>query len=393
MNSSIIDHSLLLPNLKILRWEQKSGNMYFEVQTARRPMGCQVCATKCTTVYDRRKIQIKDERIRNFHVVLRIWKKRYWCEQCKKPRTEPVDGVLPRRRTTQRYRAWIKTLCSQFSNLEDVRKQAKCSRDFVYRAYYEQLELETRKRRNPWPRAIGIDEHAFRRSKKYGGTEFAVMVVNHNRRRVIEVVEGKTTAALENSLAYIPGRENTEVVTLDMCDPFRKFARTFFPQADIVADKFHVLRLLNTPLNKMRKEITGDRRTLTIRTDLLRNRKNMDYSRRREVDRFLSYHPKLEELYYWKEQLHTLYRTRGYERASEAYLFMLDEMARSKAPEIITLRKTLLKWKVEILNYFKKRYTNGRVEGFNNVAKTIKKRAYGFKSFENYRLRVLNACF
>ena len=220
-----------------------------------------------------------------------------------------------------------------------------------------------------------------------------VMVADHNRKRVTEVVDGKTSAALEHQLHYIPGRENVEVVTLDMCDPFRKFARSFFPQADIVADKFHVLRLLNNPLNKTRKEITGDRRTLRIRRDLLRSRKNLDYFRKLELDRFLSYHSKLYELYHWKERLHSFYRIRGYDRAKEAFLSMVDEMASSPTAEIKRFRKTLLKWKNEILNYFKKRFTNARVEGFNNVAKTIKKRAYGFKSFENYRLRVLNACY
>ncbi|MBT3526362.1 MAG: ISL3 family transposase, partial [Bdellovibrionales bacterium] len=55
------------------------------------------------------------------------------------------------------------------------------------------------------------------------------------------------------------------------------------------------------------------------------------------------------------------------------------------------LRKTLMKWRKEILNYFKTRITNARTEGYNNVAKSIIKRSYGFRNFNNYRLRVLNA--
>ena len=111
------------------------------------------------------------------------------------------------------------------------------------------------------------------------------------------------------------------------------------------------------------------------------------------MDQFLMIHPKLAEIYRWKERLHGFYRTRGYKRAKRALHGMLDAMARSQYKEIHKLRKTLLKWRVEILNYFKTRLTNAPVEGFNNVAKTIKKRAYGFKRFENYRLRVLNIGF
>jgi len=60
--------------------------------------------------------------------------------------------------------------------------------------------------------------------------------------------------------------------------------------------------------------------------------------------------------------------------------------------EIQTLRKTLMKWGEPILAYFFTGLTNGRTEGYNNLAKLIQRRAFGYKSFENYRLRLLNAC-
>ncbi len=61
-------------------------------------------------------------------------------------------------------------------------------------------------------------------------------------------------------------------------------------------------------------------------------------------------------------------------------------------PELQTLRRTLMRWRQEILEYFRTGLTNGRTEGFNNKAKLVKKRAYGYRSFRNYRLRLLNAC-
>ena len=393
MNSSRFERTFVLPHLEIVDIVKKKGIWRFFLKTQRRPMVCLRCASICKKIYDQRNIKLRDEKIRNFHVILHVQKKRYWCKSCKRPQTETLDGVLPGKRTTQRYKRWIMKLCESYSCLEDVRREAKCSKDFVYKAYYEQLDLESRKRRNPWPKVIGIDEHSFKRRRGYGGTEFASMIVDHKNKKVIEVVEGKTTAALDHSLAYIPGASNVEVATLDMCDSFRGFVKKHFPNAQIVADKFHVLRLLNHSINRVRKEITGDRRTLRVRRLLMRSRKNLSYEDKRELDCFLSYHPRLEELYEWKERLHSFYRVRGYFRAKEAFLFMLDEMSRSRSPEIIRLRKTLQKWNVEILNYFRHRYTNARVEGFNNVAKTIKKRGYGFRSFKNYRLRVLNACF
>jgi len=73
-------------------------------------------------------------------------------------------------------------------------------------------------------------------------------------------------------------------------------------------------------------------------------------------------------------------------------ILLTDHLTASPLPELLTLRRTLMRWRKEILEYFATGLTNGRTEGFNNKAKLVKKRAYGYRSFRNYRLRLLNAC-
>ena len=124
---------------------------------------------------------------------------------------------------------------------------------------------------------------------------------------------------------------------------------------------------------------------------LLRNGFKLEYFERKALWMWLDHHSKLKEVYFYKEALHQLYRTKGIKRAKRALENLIKEMAYSTLPEIKTLRNTLRKWKNEILNYFENRITNARTEGFNNVAKLYQKRAFGYKSFENYRLRLLNA--
>ena len=79
-------------------------------------------------------------------------------------------------------------------------------------------------------------------------------------------------------------------------------------------------------------------------------------------------------------------------RARNVLTAFTDGLAAAQLPELQTLRRTLMRWRNEVLNYFRFRVTNGRTEGFNNKAKLVKRRAYGYKSFHNYRLRLLNAC-
>jgi transposase len=175
-----------------------------------------------------------------------------------------------------------------------------------------------------------------------------------------------------------------------MCDPFKKFVREFFPNAKITADKFHVLRLTNPIINKARTEITGDKRSNPIRKLLLRNRHTLEYFEKSALDQWLEKYPKMKEIYWYKESLYQLYRTKGFEKASTALTNLTDRMALSKLQEIKKLRRTLMKWRTEILHYFKSGLTNARVEGYNRLAKGEQYSSFGVRSFINYRLRLLN---
>lgn len=354
---------------------------------------CPKCAQPSKVIYDRRWATIKDEPIRGKGIFLKIRKRRFYCKPCNKPFTEPIPGIAKSARTTRRFKQSLLWACENFSDMKKVRKAYRCSNNMLYKSRYEELHRKDRERKTQvWPKTIGLDEHAWKRSKRYGGTQYVTMVVDHGNRKLAELVEGKSVSELKASLEHIAGRERVQHVTLDLADPYASFTKEFFPNAKLVADKFHVLRLLTPVINRYRKEVTGDKRSLPIRRLLLCNGSKLDKFVRLQLQWWLEDHKVLKEVYLAKESLHRIYRIKGHRRASRALTKLTDELAKSEVPELKTLRKTLMKWRDPILNYHRTRLTNARVEGYNNVAKTIKKRAYGIKSFKNYRLLLRNAC-
>jgi transposase len=384
------DNFILLPDLKLTnRWNpDRYRNHYKAIKTSDFEV-CPKCARPSKSVHDRRWVKITDHPIRGSGIFLEILKRRFRCPNCKKVFTEPIPGVRKGFRTSDRFRRGIKWACDNFSDLKKVTKAYKCSSGLVYKIFYEQLDLYARARQYPWPSTIGIDEHTFRRGKY--GTEFASVLVDYNNNRIFELAEGKTAVGLQMQLSHIPGRENVKNVIVDLCDPFKKFAREHFPNAEVHADKFHVLRLLTPALNMRRKEITGDHRTNPVRKLLLRNAHSLKYFERHALNIWLDHHPIVKEVYFYKEALHRFYRTKGFEKASRVLTKLTDHMATSQLNEIKTLRKTLMKWRNEILAYFKTGLTNGKTEGYNRLAKLYQYRAFGYRSFKNYRLRLLNA--
>lgn len=395
MPESKLSQFLILPKLKLLKTTHvnRLSSITYLCETTSSEAPCPHCGLINQRVHDYRSVTIKDAPLWGRKRFLKIKKKRFRCMGCKKVYTESIEGIEKRARLTERFHRHLLYVATHFANLKSVRGHLKVGNKTLYEKHYKQLELKEREVKNdPWPKTIGIDEHSFIRNKEYGYREFATIIVDYNNQRVKELVPGRISGQLQMSLAHIKGRQNVKNVCMDLSSTYRSFAKEFFPQARIIADKFHVLRLLNPALNRRRKAIAGDARKAKIGRLLLKRSDRLDYFTRKHIWEWLNRHPELKEVYTAKEALHRLYRCKGYKRAKQSLVNLLDVMAKSQVKEIKTLRKTLMKWKDEILNYFKTKLTNARTEGYNNVCKQLQKRAYGYKNFNNYRLKVLYAC-
>lgn len=252
---------LALPELEFTKESnQHKNSLRLHCRKTSKMEVCPKCATKSTTLYDKRSVSIKDQPIRDKAVYLKIEKRRFYCKSCKKPFTEPIQGIIKGRRSTVRFRKHVLWCATNFSDLKRVQLKCKCSSWMVYTAYYEHAELETRKLQNPWGKTIGIDEHSFIRNKKYGHKEFASVFVDYNSSRIREVVYGRYGRDYwdDPNLLKVPGRENVKNVIIDFSPSMRSFARDFFPNAKIIADKFHLVRLANHAVNLKRLEVMND---------------------------------------------------------------------------------------------------------------------------------------
>lgn len=99
-------------------------------------------------------------------------------------------------------------------------------------------------------------------------------------------------------MKHIEGRENVKIVVMDLSRGYRALVQQLFPNAEVVADKFHVLKLLTPSLMKAGRQIYG------LKKLILKNRHKLDYFQKSDLDRYLEKHPHLNELYRWKEKLH-----------------------------------------------------------------------------------------
>ena len=321
MLESQINKFLSLPELKITKKRNKDHLIIeFEAHKTSSFEVCPKCASKASKIYDHVYVSIKDTPIRDKTVYLKIKKRRFQCSNCKSIFREPIQGIIKGYKTTRRFRSHIRWCASNFTDLRRVKDKCRCSSWLVYKAYYEQIELEVRKLNYPWPKTIGIDEHSFVRNTKTHFKEFATVFVDYNNNRVREVALGRSIKDLESSRVMdIKGRENVKNVVIDMSSTFKKFTRNNFPNATITVDKFHVIKLFNYALNLirvdvMRHPIFKKSKTSPIRRLYLRNRSRLNFSQRSIVNHINSLFGELEEIYRFKEAMISLYNTRGFKR-------------------------------------------------------------------------------
>lgn len=395
--SPFVSHFLLLPELEFCS-SNRLSHWGYQIKAFKRRAEveyCPKCATPSVTTYDSRMVTLKDHPLRDKLVVLRVKKRRYLCHVCKRPFTEPIPGVRKGDRCTERYRRGLRWAAENFSDLKKVQRYFRCSSSAMYRHVYRHLELRRRRQLNyPWPKDIGIDEHSFRRHPVFGHTQFSTIFVDHSNTRVYELVATKRSSELFDQLKDRPGAENVQNITMDLSEGYRSLSLALFPNAKITADKFHVLSLLVPAINRRRKEAVGNVWKNPIGKLLLKSRDQLTFAEKSDVERFLRPHQELAALYHFKEKLHCLYRCRGLSRATQSLENICQQLHQHQhIPELRTLLRTLHRWKKEILNYFLTRLTNARTEGFNNTAKLVKRRAYGYKNHEHYRLRLLDTCF
>jgi transposase len=131
---------------------------------------------------------------------------------------------------------------------------------------------------------------------------------------------------------------------------------------------------------------------------LLRTRGDrLEPKQRQRLDRLFAEHPALQGLYELKERLWALLRLKNQGKAQcrrhiQELLGLIETLRTSGFEAAGTLAKALSEWTEEIVRMWRFTRNNGITEGFHRKMKLIQRRAYGFRSFENYRLRVIAQC-
>lgn len=319
---------------------------------------------------------------------------KYCCRGCGRYFNTRLTGIRPRKRSSEPCRLEITKLHHHGWTQKSLSDQLHLGSATVERWYQEHFVQKNKEFKGAHcPRVIGIDEHFFTRKQGYATT-----VADLTRNKVFDVVLGRSELSLRPFCKSLIGKERVRVVVMDLSETYRSIAKKHFANALIVADRFHVIRLVNQQFVKTWGELDeSGRRHRGLISLMRRHPERMREDQRVNLMKYLEQVPGLKALYmFWQDLLRLLRMSRLNQRECRAiipeYLWMIEELKGIKFKHLQALGYTLDSWKEEIARMFRFTKTNGITEGLHNKMEMISRRAFGFRNFENYRLRVRVLC-
>ena len=252
--------------------------------------------------------------------------------------------------------------------------------------------------------ALGLDETLFCRGGRFAQRAWSTSIVDVARGQLLDMVPGRTADGPARWLLRRPASwlEQIRWAVLDLSGPYRAAYDTAVPDAAQVADPFHVVRLANTALDEVRRRVQNQ--TLGHRghahDPLYRARKllvsaseNITDNGRTKLRGLLDAgdpHGEVRDAWHAKETLRSIYDIPDTEvGAATVNQLAQDLQDPGLPPEINRLGRTISNWRHQIANWHAARVTNAATEAANNLIKRVKRVAFGFTNFNNYRIRAL----
>ena len=375
---------LNLEDVIITNVENVLDQLHIYIELPRKKHICPCCGAETDCVHDYRMQVIKDIPLAR-DTFLHLRKRRYRCS-CGK-RFFEKNTFRPRYyRVTSRLFAEIIFAFKKVVSAKEIgcRFNVSAVTAMRYFNYFNQKLTEL-------PEVISLDEF----KGNSGGQKYNSIIVDPKGKVVLDILPNRFECDLVKYFAQFPNKTMVKYFVCDMNPHFRQVAKICFPQATIVADKYHVIRQVYWAMEKVRKN-EQNRLPKQHRIYFKKSRnllmKRIEKLTPEEMDRLalmFEIAPRLADAYRIKNEFLTVIRSKSSQEGKQKLVDWLFSVEVMDLPEFHDCTKAYHNWFQEIINSMDVPWTNGYIEGCNNKTKVLKRVCYGMRNFNNFRKRIL----
>lgn len=385
-----------IPGLKdvlVKSVEQADEVVRIYVEVERRVHRCPQCNTRTSRVHDYRIQRIHHLKWfeRTTHLIYR--RRRYTC-QCGKRFSEKNTIVKRYQRTSIEWNQAVVIRAIKGKTFKETSEIYGTSATTIVRRF-DQISKNEIHKVEQLPPVIAIDE--YKGDTKEG--KYQLIIANGETRQPIDILPNRSKATIKHYLKKFGSQ--VKIVIMDMSYSFKAAVQGALGRPVIVADRFHFCRYVYWALDSVRRRVQQtfhayDRKKCKrMRYVFHKAQDQLTEDEKWHLDRYLGMSIELKRAYELKE-IYRQWFQRAKEIGSEQInlvkeeLYKLYEMFEEEGiSELASVVKTFKNWQIEILNSFVYKYSNGFLEGINNSTKVIKRNAFGFRSFDRFRAKIL----
>jgi transposase len=359
---------------------------------------CPNCGRLSGHLHQNHALTIRDLSMGEHCVYLKINRRQMNCRECNKKFSEEFDFVKKKSLFTNRFKHKIveETI---HSDIKNVAKRHGLSEQEVETIIKEVgLAIISKKPKNL--KRLGLDEIAFVKGQK----NYCAVLVDLDTNQLVAILPKRTQEEIRKCLESWGEEVLSQIteVSIDLFTSYKSLSEELMPNAQVVADRFHVMKQINEELDKERRKLKREINKIEDKDEkegklevmthskyaLLKNEKDLNELQKEKLVKINEVFPELSEMHRLKELFRDIFET---ESSWLGGLLKITEWMKEAQLTFPQSFGTIRRWIGEIIAYFDNRTTQGAVEGINNKLKLIKRRGYGFRNFNNFQIRCMLA--
>ena len=350
----------------------------------------------------KKNCKIKLDKVSNYNTILLLDKQRFLCKNCNSTFIASTSLVDYHKRISNNTKLSVILDLMEKGSEKDISKRHNISSSSTNRILDEISKDKMIKNNGHLPSIIGIDEFKATTDTK---SKLAFIIVDQDNKNIFDILDSRRSIDIEKYFRRYSRKERLKVkfITLDLYKPYYKLMHKLFPNAILIPDRFHIVIQARNALDKTRiklckKSNPNYKKLKKYWKLILKDEKDLDDKKkfyspcfRKEVTQkyivtyLINTNKELKSTYnYYQDILKSIDN-----RDKDLFLTIINNKDNQISDYATKANKTFINMKNHILNALEYEYSNGIVEGTNNLIKQIKHAACGYRKFKHLKTRVM----
>ena len=390
-NKKLLHYGFGIKNVILKSFHFLGNSIIFKCHISEKLKRCSKCHSKNVRIKQTKTRQLRMVPMGSKSCILEIRVHKFHCRCCDSSTWVDLPFAVGKLPMTQSFVTYILSLV-KITTIKSISKLLRLQWKTVKNIHKDYLKKHYAEVSYKDIAYLSMDEFSIRK-----GHTYMTIFLDLTTGRIIHAIQGRSVEEIKPFIETLSKKAlNLKAIAMDMSRSYISAVKQCLPNVVYVFDRFHVMKLMNEALDQLRKAehakyekqgcpiIKGDRFLL------LRNLSTLTSDEQGRLEKLFEINSTLSKAHLMKEQLREFWNQGTLEEGARFLVHWIHDAKMSGIKVMERMGNTLLSHYEGLLNYYKHRLSNGKIEGTNNKIKVLKRVAYGYRDMGYFELLLLD---